>query len=180
MTVQQFRDRLKAIRGEVANDITKVLQIAAQQDLIINIRTRVERRSTNANGQLFGTYSQTKLPPFFFMRNQTLRKKVGVALEAKQKAGEKISYAEVRQLAGNSNPNKNFRFTGDMWSGFGQKSITATSVTIGGETAYAQKVMGYNSEREGINIIKPSDAEIKLVKKRFVDFLFAKIKKTGV
>jgi len=82
---------------------------------------------------------------------------------------------EIRQNKGMQTSFKDFTFTGEMWRKFGEKSFTATknnaSITLGGTNADAEMKINDNTEREGKNIIEPSDEEIKYVE----DFLIEEI-----
>lgn len=69
-------------------------------------------------------------------------------------------YAQIRELDGHLNSEKNYSRTKEMWFGFGLKEFDKTKVIIGGKTTPSQNKINWNSERDNANIIEPTQAEV--------------------
>ena len=71
---------------------------------------------------------------------------------------------------------KNFRDKGIMWKDFGVKSEQPNKIILGGKSGESQDKINWNSSREEINIIEPSQEEVDKLTKYIVDGLNKKIK----
>ena len=152
-----FAIRLKVLVDELnANREDESIIIA--NDVMAQVRTRVQERKVNADGTAFGQYSQALLPQWFYYN----RSKTDTA-EADLKAGPWfVSYADFRDLNNLPSDDIDFTFTGDLFRTTGivnvQNDADATTVTLGGQNARSAQILEWQEPRYG-NIIEPSEQE---------------------
>ncbi len=166
MTIDELTNRIT--RGLQRLDAELEAQVSkAGADLVALVSNRVIQEGKNAEGSNFSDYSNTEIPAFFYF-NKSRNASGEAAVRKKAKAKEKISYKEFRGLNNLNESPKNFEFTGAMWRGFGvlkvEKTATGATLTLGGRNQDSEEKIGWNSEQEKTQIIKPSVQEIQIVK----------------
>ena len=179
MDVQQ---NIQSIQAAIDTIYQKFSDIALRQAAITmrnSIEKRVHEKSKRADGVMFNSYSNTKLPVYYFQIPPEYKENKGNRkikfTEEDEKTG--LSYAEFRRRLGKKNKNKNFELTGDMWKDFGLKELKANEFTLASTTEASQKILDINSEREKINIIKSNPEEEKQATEEIETWLFDIIKK---
>jgi hypothetical protein len=167
MSIEEAIERIDALVNDIQAETMQNMG-AASMDLIEKISSRVITEQKDANGKTFDAYSQKKIPASSYFTSAKRVKKGLNELQAASKRGEKMSYADFRQLLGHSNRAKSFELSGEMWSGFGivRTDDGQEMVVIGGRNKAAQERIAWNSQREGISIIAASDEEIQ----EFIDY----------
>jgi len=181
MTPSEYVQNIESLIADIQATSMQNLG-AATMDLVEKISTRVITEQENANNQKFDGYSQTKLPAFFYYSSARRVRKGLNEVKAAAKAGEKLSYADFRQLLGFSNASKNFELSGEMWAGFGIISVDESTETlvIGGRNKGSQEKIAWNSQREGISIIAATDNEIEELIDYRVDWLIELFKQNNL
>lgn len=179
MDVQQ---KIQSIQNAIDTINQKFSDIALRRAAIgmrNSIEKRVHEKSKRADGVMFNSYSNYKLPVFFFKIPPEYKENKGNRKVNFTKKEEEsgVSYADFRKKLGKQNKNKNFELTGDMWKDFGLKELKANEFTLASTTAASQKILDFNSEREKINIIKSNPEEEKQATKEIETWLFEIIKK---
>ena len=166
MTIDELTNRLT--RGLQRLDSELEAQVSkAGADLVALVTNRVIQEGKNANGDSFSPYSDTEIPAFFYF-NKSRNASGEAAVRKKAKGKEKISYKEFRGLNNLNESPKNFEFTGETFRNFSvlkiERTATGARVEIGGKTKASEDKITWNSEKEGVSIIKPSAQEIQIVK----------------
>ena len=152
-----FAIRLKVLVDELnANREDESIIIA--NDVMAQVRNRVQERKVNADGTAFGQYSQALVPQWFFYGRSNTD-----TAEADLKAGPWfVSYADFRDLNNLPSDDINFTFSGDLFRTTGivnvQNDADATIVTLGGQNARSAQILEWQEPRYG-NIIEPSEQE---------------------
>jgi hypothetical protein len=168
-----FSVKLKLIAEELnARREDDSIQIA--DEVIKQVRNRVQEKKVDADGSAFGQYSQAKLPQWFFYGKSN-----NDSAEADLKAGDWfISYSEFRELNNLDSGDINFTFSGDMWGNTGviqvQNGAESTTVTIGGQDARSQDILAWQEPRYG-NIIEANEQEIEFATEAHRERIFGTI-----
>jgi hypothetical protein len=94
-------------------------------------------------------------------------------------------YAELRSLFDrSSNTNKSFDFSGQTWKEFNvtKKSVSKNGfkIRMGGTTKLSQNLINWNSEREGVAIIDPTQKEVDALCKRVDEWVLQFAKECGL
>lgn len=175
MSISEALQKLDRIENELRSGLANPLIIAGG-DLCAAIADRVINEGRGANGQAFRPYSDRGVPAFFYFgRSRSAAGESRMRRAAKERKA--VSYREFR--AANNLPTgiKNFSFTNDMWRHLGVKGVKPSAngytLTIGGTTPDAQNKIRWNSEREGRNIVEPSQAELN----RLADYINEHLKR---
>ncbi len=157
MSFLDFAIKLKLIAEEItARREDDSIQIA--DEVMKQVRNRVQEKKVDADGSAFGQYSQAKVPQWFFYGKSN-----NDTAEADLRAGDWfVSYADFRELNNLDSGDINFTFSGDMWRNTGvvqvQNGNESTTVTIGGQDARSQDILAWQEPRYG-NIIEASEQE---------------------
>ena len=194
-TIQKLTAFKKNLQQNLVRDLGKIIGV----DTISQIEMRVRDKQKNWQGQSFSRYSTR---PMLTSGTTAKSRRVWRAVASSKakrreldwvtikKGGKNIhlfelkgGYAEMRRIEGFSNANKSFEFTGEMWRKFGIKDVkTGSGVIIfklGGKTVASQDKIDWNSEREGINIIQPSQDEINYLQDKINRLLPEYLAKVG-
>ena len=141
--------------------------VQAASNLYAQIQNRVIQRGETAGGGKFPPYSTRQIPKRFWYgkgRNSTANMRI-------RNAKGNLSYTDIRRFSNLQTRHRDFYFTGDMWRGTGvqvqRRLLRSTVVRIAGRTPTAIYRLEKNSEREGRNILEPSQAEIDAVKRAY-------------
>jgi len=165
MTLSEFQQKIDRALNRIDSELETQVAVAGN-DLVALITNRVVQRGETADGGSFTPYSTTEVPAFFYF-NRGRTSSANSTAKQKAKKHEEISYKEWRGLNNLNTSPKNYEFTGEMWRGFGVKSIQRTAngatITIGGTTNTSEDRITWNSKQEGKSIIKPSKKEIEIV-----------------
>ena len=159
MSFLDFAIKLKLIAEEItARREDDSIQIA--DEVMKQVRNRVQEKKIDADGSAFGQYSQALVPQWFFYGKSNTD-----TAEADLRAGDWfVSYADFRELNNLDSGDINFTFSGDMWRNTGvvqvQNGNESTTVTIGGQDARSQDILAWQEPRYG-NIIEASEQEIE-------------------
>lgn len=176
MTIAQFRKALTEANKALKTALATEAQVAGM-DAAALVEQRVVSEGKKADGNRFSPYSNKKAPAFYYF-GRSLNQAGERAVRDKARRREGVSYREFRQFNGRNVNAKNFQFTGQMWQGFGVKSVVETGrgvyrVTLGGKTAYTETLIGYHNRRENADLSEPSAQELQMVKTALV----ARVKK---
>lgn len=131
------------------------------------IEDRIVTKGEKADGSRFSPYSTKGVPAYLYFGRS--RNAAGeAAVRRKATARQPVSYKEFRQLNGLNTGVKNFQFTGEMWQGFGVKSVRPVRpgvvvVTLGGKNARTAELLGYHSAREGAELTALSKQELQMI-----------------
>ncbi len=155
--------RLEDLISELSDPSFLQGHVVAVNDATALLKNRILNEKKDAKGSSFGTYSDTKIPSFFFYG-----KSLSKSAEDKIKNGDPFaSYKDLRKANNLPVDKKNYSFSGEMLQDVGVISVTreeySSSVTIGGQTERSKKLLKYNSERDDVNLLEPSESEIQLV-----------------
>lgn len=155
----------KAIDNLNANRERDAVQAAS--NLYAQIQNRVIQKGETSTGSKFPPYSTRQIPKRFWYgkgRNSTANTRI-------RNAKGNLSYSDVRRFSNLQTQHRDFYFTGDMWRGTGVRVqgrfLRSTLVSIGGRSFTALQKLKQNSDREGRNILEPSQAEIDAVKRAY-------------
>lgn len=134
MSFLDFAQRLKKV-VEVLNATREEQSIIIAKETVASIRLRVQNDKVDAEGVSFGSYS--------------------------------LGYEIFRTLNNQPIDAKNYTFTGQMWRDTGitdvQDTGGTTTVTIGGQTDRAERLMEYNTTRDG-PILEASEEEEEFIR----------------
>jgi hypothetical protein len=134
MSFLDFAQRLKKV-VEVLNATREEQSIIIAKETVASIRLRVQNDKVDAEGVSFGSYS--------------------------------LGYEIFRTLNNQPIDAKNYTFTKDMWRDTGitdvQDTGGTTTVTIGGQTDRAERLMEYNTTRDG-PILEASEEEEEFIR----------------
>ena len=170
MSFLDFAIKLKLIAEEItARREDDSIQIA--DEVIKQVRNRVQEKKVDADGSAFGQYSQALVPQWFFYGKSN-----NDSAEADLRAGDWfVSYAEFRELNNLDSGDINFTFSGDMWRNTGvvqvQNGNESTTVTIGGQDVRSQNILAWQEPRYG-NIIEASEQEIEFAQEAHRERIF--------
>ena len=173
MSFLDFAVKLKLITEELnARREDDSIQIA--DEIIKQVRNRVQEQKVDADGTAFGQYSQALLPQWYFYGKSN-----NDSAEAELKAGDwLVSYADFRELNNLDSGDINFTFSGDMWRNTGvvqvQNGAESTTVTIGGQDARSQDILAWQEPRYG-NIIEANEEEIEFATEAHRERIFGTI-----
>jgi hypothetical protein len=166
MTLSELQQKIQRVRAILSNEMEReALRVGA--DIAAVVEDRVVRTGRDYQGRPFSPYSNRPVPAFFFAgrsRNAAGERRVQSAMKKRQG----VSYRQFRQFNGLNTDKKNFEFTGEMWQGFGVKSVRQTrpgifEVTIGGKNSRTESLLGYHEAREGVDITEPSQQELNQI-----------------
>lgn len=174
MDINQYRAKLNKLIGTFNQQLMAMVTIKGKgvSDLNEKIRIRVRNTGTNAKGSKFKPYSTG----FLLLRPSmeatigagNMRKALAEANWYTTKSGKKHAilpggYKRLRELSGRKTAFKNFEFTTAMWKDYGikDKKVEDTNIKIISKGDKEQYKIDFNSEREGIEIIEPSQKEIE-------------------
>lgn len=133
-------EKLKRILRDLDATIEVAKKIAAEE-IYANINHRVFDSGQDKDGNKIGSYSDTKLPAFFF------------GLE-KSEYPKGISYKEYRGLKGFKTDFVDLKFTGDL-----QRSISRNDEQVFFKNEYGTKIGGYNEKHFNKKIFYPGAKE---------------------
>ena len=173
MSFLDFATKLTLIVEELnAQREDDSIQIA--DEVIKQVRNRVQDKKVDADGSAFGQYSQALVPQWFFYGKSNTD-----TAEADLKAGPWfVSYAEFRELNNLDSGDINFTFSGDLWRNTGvvqvQNNADVTTVTIGGQDARSQDILAWQEPRYG-NIIEASEEEREFAQEAHRERIFGTI-----
>lgn len=159
MTITEFIQNIKLASSElIANREAESIQVA--REVMAQVRLRVQTDNVDANGNTFGRYSQAVVPQWMYYG-----KSLSQGAEAKLKKGKWMtSYEDFRDYNNLQTDAKDFTFSGEMWRNTGvvrvENTTNVTTVVLGGTTQRSQELIGYHTEREGVNIIAPNEQEV--------------------
>lgn len=179
--------------SEFAENLVRAIEqlnLNRERDAFLSVREgialaklRVTNNGIRADGQKFKGYSKNALPWFYFGssygKNGTRKPDfdVDAAVERlkkkMKKAGQDFaSYFDFRGIIGRPTAFKNFSLTGDMWASVREevKAKSKTKVVVEVKSSiqfYNDTVIPAHNNREGINILKTSPDERKLVFKAY-------------
>jgi hypothetical protein len=131
------------------------------------IEDRIVSKGEKAEGGKFSPYSTKPVPAFlYFGRSRNAGGEAAVKRASKEKRG--ISYKDFRQFNGLNTSFKNFQFSGEMWSGFGVRTVrlvssTVVEIEIGGKNSRSNLLFKAHSERENSELTAPSEKELKII-----------------
>ena len=152
-----FAIRLKVLVDEM-NASREDESIIIANDVMAQVRNRVQERKVNADGTAFGQYSQALVPQWFFYGKSNTD-----TAEQELKAGNWfVSYADFRDLNNLPSDDINFTFSGDLFRTTGivkvENEADTTTVVLGGQTTRSEQILEWQEPRYG-NIIEPSEQE---------------------
>ena len=161
MSFQDFANRIQLIADEI--EATREQETVIQaNDLFALIRRRIQKNREDSTGSSFGNYSLTLVPKYWGEKNAI----TDGGRERIRKGNDFQSYTDFRKADGLQVDSIDFTRTGHMFQQSGVNSIETTNfitkVGIGGQTDYAQRLIGYHNERFG-NIYAPTEDEIQMV-----------------
>lgn len=193
ITVSQFNDRLTQVIEDLPRISIAILtdeKLKISSGLVSDIANRVQEK------QILGDGSQRDYSkrPMLVGGKSSQKKSVfeGLMKEAKddgevhwvtiERGGQKYrlivlpgGYDELRRREGHLNTKKNYSRTKEMWRGFGIKQVKETEVILGGRTDSSQDKINWNSSRDGIAIIAPTQEEEARAARLFIRALMKKI-----
>ena len=178
MTAGEAAQKIRELSSELRSDYDKYF-LASVTGLTAIIQDRVQGSSTDYKGRKFSNYSTKKVQAMRFYDDATRVKKGLSQLKALQKQRQEISYFDFRKLIGKTNTALNFDLSGDMWLNFGAKP-EGKKVVIGFRSRSASQKAEDNSRLENVNIIQPSEGEVRGLADHLADFIFNKIKEKGL
>jgi len=164
--MSDLNDVIKALRRTADEIDQRIPEILLGQEITAKslIQDRIQETGKDSKGAQLGNYSDTKLPPFFFIGKGT--KATDAKLQTLAKEGKKISYKEFRKLDGKQGDYVDLTFSGKMWRETGVvkqgKQGQSAVIVIGQKTERSQKIAGYNEERYG-NYLSLSDEELEIL-----------------
>ena len=194
-TVRRLTEFKKNLQSNLVRDLGKIIGV----DIVSEIEKRVRDTQKDYREQGFSRYSTR---PMLTSGTTAKSRRVWQAVASSKskrrnldwvtikRGGKNIrlfelkgGYAEMRRLEGFSNSRKSFEFTGEMWRKFGVKNTKVTDGKIvfilGGKTIAAQDKIDWNSEREGVNIIRPSAGEINYLQQKINRLIPGYLAKVG-
>ena len=157
MSFLDFAIRLKVLVDEM-NASREDESILIANDVMAQVRNRVQERKVDADGTAFGQYSQALVPQWFFYD-----KAISLGADKKLKTGPYfVSYADFREYNNLPSDDINFTFTGDLFRTTGivkvENENDITTVVLGGQNARSEQILEWQEPRYG-NIIEPSEQE---------------------
>jgi len=149
--------------AQLIDDTREEESIIIANDLAALMRNRVQNDKVDETGASYGQYSQAVVPKYYYYG-----KSLNQAGEEQVNNGDYfLSYETFREYNGQPTDAKNYTFSGEMWRDTGvvlvENSNTRTDVVIGGQTSRAAELLEYNSTRDNINLLAPSEQEINFV-----------------
>lgn len=170
MTLQELQGRVSTAIKRLDEELLTQAEKAGR-DLVALVTNRVVQKGQKADGGQFTPYSENKYPAHMY-EGQSRTSSADNKVKALAKQGKRISYKEFRAINGLNTSPKNFEFTGEMWRQFGVLRVSKTAsgvlIVFGGQTPDAAMKIADNTNREKVSIIKPSKAEIAIVKANLV------------
>lgn len=156
----KLRNTINALNANRERDA-----VQAASNLYAQIQNRIIQRGETSTGGKFPPYSTNKIPKRFWYgkgRNSTANTRI-------RNAKGNLSYTDIRRFSNLQTQHRDFYFTGDMWRGTGvqvqSRLLRSTIVRIAGRTPTAIDRLKKNSDREGRNILEPSQSELDTVKR---------------
>ena len=168
MNLDDLRQGIKKAQDQIIGALQSEAATAGA-DAAALIENRIVSKGERNDGQKFSPYSTKGVPAFlYFGRSRNGAGEASVKKAAKEKRG--VSYSDFRRLNGLNTNVKNFQFTGEMFQGFGVRSVKVlgqgiVEIEIGGKNARSNLLLKAHSEREGSELTQPSQTEVDLVSK---------------
>ena len=168
MNLDELRQGIKKAQDQIIGALQSE-GATAGADAAALIENRIVSKGERNDGQKFSPYSTKEVPAFlYFGRSRNGAGEAAVKKAAKDKRG--VSYSDFRRLNGLNTNVKNFQFTGEMFQGFGVRSVKVlgqgiVEIEIGGKNARSNLLLKAHSEREGSELTQPSQSEVDLVSK---------------
>ena len=168
MDIQNLRTALQKAKSEIVSSLISEGNVIGA-DTAALIEDRIVSKGEKAEGGKFSPYSTKPVAAFrYFGRSRNGAGEAAVKKAAKEKRG--VSYSDFRRLNGLNTNVKNFQFTGEMFQGFGVRSVKVlgqgiVEIEIGGKNARSNLLLKAHSEREGSELTQPSQSEVDLVSK---------------
>ena len=168
MNLDELRKGIKKTHDEILSALQSE-GATAGADAAALIENRIVTKGEKNNGQKFSPYSTKQVPAFLYFGRS--RNGAGeAAIKKASKAKEGVSYSDLRKFNGLNTSVKNFQFTGEMWQGFGVKSVQVVSfgvveVVIGGKNSRSNLLLDAHSKRENSELTEPSKTEIDQITK---------------
>ncbi len=166
MTTAQLKQGIQRARQELETALqTEGAKIGL--DVAALVENRIVSKGEKRDGSKFSPYSNKPVPAYlYFGRSRNAGGEARTRKAAKDKQG--ISYRQFREFNGLNTNIKNFQFTGEMWQGFGVKSVRfirrgVVEIVIGGTNARSTLLLDAHSTRENTELTAPSDKEIQQV-----------------
>lgn len=135
----------------------------AANDLAVLIRTRIQQQRLDSKGSSFGGYSLAVVPKWYGIAKAQLQ----AAASTINKGDYFQSYKDFREADGLQTESIDFTRTGQMFQQSGvaevSSSTNTTTITIGGQTAYAKELLGYHGDRFGQPLFTPTADELQMV-----------------
>lgn len=180
MDIQELRNGIRLTIQQIdANLPAEGATIGA--DAAALVESRIVERGERADGAKFSAYSTKPVPAFlYFGRSRNSGGEARVRKAAKD--GEGVAYADFRRFNGLGAAEKNFQFTGEMWQGFGVRSVRVIQqgvieIEIGGKNARSNLLLKAHSEREKSELTQNSPRELEMVTAGLSDRILTIIKR---
>lgn len=201
VTIEEYNKRIsKLITILESGALAEYLATKKNIEIENMVRNRVIMKQLNEKGSKFSPYSKKpalsggkteKSSNVFRSLASSKSKRKKLKWVTIKKGGKVIrlfevpgGYDQIRNIEGFSNKNKSFEFTGKMWMQFGLVKTKTTPkeaiVSFGGQTKYAQDLINWHSEREGVNIIGITKSEEKVIAIWTDNWLKQQIKNAGL
>src|SRR5690554_7915811 len=115
-TVNEFVVKLENAKRELER--ARVVNAATVSvDALALVKRRIQQERVDSNGQELGTYSQRKVPFWYFRNQRTLGNSANKVRELYKRYGYFASYADWKAVNNQTDPRINLTFTGRMMNG---------------------------------------------------------------
>ena len=168
MNLDELRQGIRKAQDQIISALQSE-GATAGADAAALIENRIVSKGERNDGQKFSPYSTKPVAAFrYYGRSRNAAGEAAVKRAAKEKRG--VSYSDFRRLNGLNTNVKNFQFTGEMFQGFGVKSVQVVSfgvveVVIGGKNSRSNLLLDAHSKRENSELTEPSKTEIDQITK---------------
>lgn len=181
MTPEEFSAKLHAARQLIAQGLPAKVDAVVKLDLVALVKNRIVQRGEDYQGAPFTPYSTTPVPAWFYF-GKGRSASANQAAQRLAKERKFVSYKEWRQINGLNTGIKNFEFTGEMLRSIEVQTKkvqtgVVRAVIQAGNKAAADKLK-WSSEKEGVNLLLPSDAELKIIRDNLEQWVLQILKQT--
>jgi hypothetical protein len=166
MSIPEIRKGIANARREILSSLQSE-GAAAGADMAALVENRIVTKGERREGGKLSPYSNKEVPAFFYFgRSRNSGGEAQVRKASKERRG--VSYRQFREYNGLNTGVKNLQFTGEMWQGFGLRSVRVigegvVEIEIGGKNERSNLLLDAHSRREGTEVTAPSEAEIQAI-----------------
>lgn len=150
LTLNQYIDRIKAFVKDLEKERNNECLVISNEVLAL-VKRRIINKKVLSDGEPLGSYSDAKVPYWFYKHKETNRDSAKAVAELYEKHGYFASYKDWREINNLPTDSINLSFTNKMWNTM--KPVVVSSklhkvfITFRPTTKPEQEKLGYQLER---------------------------------